>query len=180
MIARHVFQFEPASPLPSPPLLFSSHPPLSPLDNCAAADGIVLFFVGRLLVGASTGTLSVARSAIAAVTEPEQRVEAFSYLEISRFIGYAVSPGLAGIFQMIKVCLLLCLCLCLSLSGVSFLLISLPLISPLPPSPPPPPGPLWWIRVPSLRIPICAAHRARARLGADRALHASRQLWQEV
>ena len=30
-------------------------------------------------------------------------MEAFSYLEISRFVGYAVSPGLAGIFQMIKV-----------------------------------------------------------------------------
>lgn len=58
-----------------------------------------LLFLGRLLVGFSSGTLSVSRSALAAASSSETRLRVMAHLGAARFIGYALTPGLAVILQ---------------------------------------------------------------------------------
>lgn len=62
-----------------------------------AAGSLWLLFVGRIVDGASGGSLSVAQAAVADITTPEQRPKLVGMMGAAFGVGFVVGPALGGL-----------------------------------------------------------------------------------
>ncbi len=69
------------------------------IDNViiALAPSIGWLFLGRIISGAATASISVASAYIADVTEPEQRAKAFSLIGTAFGLGFVLGPAIGGV-----------------------------------------------------------------------------------
>ena len=62
--------------------------------------GLLLLYAARLVTGFGSGTLGVNRSIAANISPPADRTAQFSYLGFSKFVGYALTPGVAVLINV--------------------------------------------------------------------------------
>jgi len=72
-----------------------------------AAGVLWLLFVGRIIDGASGGSLSVAQAAVADVVEPGDRAHAFGLLGAAFGVGFVIGPALGAVFLCIGIALVI-------------------------------------------------------------------------
>lgn len=69
----------------------------------AAVSGIYVLLISRVIIGFSTGTLSVARAHIAAQTTKDERTRFMGYAGAVQFIGFGLMPGANIMFSNVDV-----------------------------------------------------------------------------
>lgn len=69
----------------------------------AAVGGIYVLLISRVIIGFSTGTLSVARAHIAAQTTKDERTRFMGYAGAVQFIGFGLMPGANIMFADVDV-----------------------------------------------------------------------------
>jgi MFS transporter, DHA1 family, tetracycline resistance protein len=63
----------------------------------AAANSLVLIFVGRTLAGAFGGSFATAQAAMADMSRPEDRARSFGYVSAAFGVGFIVGPAIGGL-----------------------------------------------------------------------------------
>ncbi|KKZ12642.1 MAG: hypothetical protein TE42_03680 [Candidatus Synechococcus spongiarum SP3] len=98
----------------------------------ALVGGLPLMFAGRILDGATGGTVATAQAVIADTTPPERRARAFGLIGLAFGLGFIIGPGLGG--WLADVHLQLPVAVAVAVALVNFLVTFLLLPETLPPA----------------------------------------------
>ncbi|RQM30032.1 hypothetical protein B5M09_011487 [Aphanomyces astaci] len=75
----------------------------SPASTDTTPNAFVWLYASRFLVGFGAGNLSVCRANVAAMTPMRHRLQYMNRLAVVVFLGYALSPGIGGLFASLNI-----------------------------------------------------------------------------